>query len=140
MVGDRIAQDKAVEAIATSFDGSGAASRVIDRRVMERLADEWGRDIRYGDLPRNPEAVAAHSVWTRRQAVAKVIELGNTVARHEENEATLSKFEPDRLTTNLSITEGQPARAKHEAAERGKALQGILQAVTLALSEQEPSP
>jgi len=54
-------------------------------QIMERLADQWGRGIRYGDEPVNPEALvhAGQQVYSRRQAVALLIELGDVIGRFE---------------------------------------------------------
>src|ERR1700728_4402203 len=42
-------------------------------QIVERLADQWGRGIRYGEDPENPESVIRSGdslVATRRQAIA----------------------------------------------------------------------
>ena len=42
-------------------------------QVVERLADRWGRGIRYGDLPNDPDA-EAFGAYTRRQIIDLLME------------------------------------------------------------------
>jgi ppGpp synthetase/RelA/SpoT-type nucleotidyltranferase len=54
-------------------------------QIVERLADRWGRGIRYGDDPADPEAQvrAGQRVITRREAVAFLIDLGAAIGSFE---------------------------------------------------------
>lgn len=54
-------------------------------QIVERLADRWGRGIRYGGDPIDPEAEvrAGQLVFSRRQAVAYLIELGAAIDSFE---------------------------------------------------------
>jgi ppGpp synthetase/RelA/SpoT-type nucleotidyltranferase len=56
-------------------------------QITEKLADRWGRGIRYGEDPENPDAEVQASgltVRTRRQAIESLGTLSNAVAKAEE--------------------------------------------------------
>lgn len=55
-------------------------------QIVERLADRWGRGIRYGENPENPEArVRSRSLSTsRRGAVDLLAQLSDAIAHVEE--------------------------------------------------------
>lgn len=52
-------------------------------QVMERLADGWGRQIRYGDLPDSPDSPVEGSGKPRSEVVAGIIALSDRVADYE---------------------------------------------------------
>lgn len=56
-------------------------------QITEKLADRWGRGIRYGEDPENPYAevrVSGLTARTRRQAIESLGTLSNAVAEAEE--------------------------------------------------------
>jgi ppGpp synthetase/RelA/SpoT-type nucleotidyltranferase len=54
-------------------------------QIVERLADQWGRGIRYGEQPVNPDTRvrAGEQTLSRRQAMAYLIELGTAIGEFE---------------------------------------------------------
>ena len=50
-------------------------------QIFERLGDRWGRGIRYGQDPENPESIvrSGKSVYTRRELLALLMTLSNTI-------------------------------------------------------------
>lgn len=50
-------------------------------QIFERLGDRWGRGIRYGQDPENPEGIvrSGESVYTRRDLIALLMTLSNTI-------------------------------------------------------------
>ena len=50
-------------------------------QIFERLGDRWGRGIRYGQDPENPESIVSsgESVYTRRDVIALLMTLSNTI-------------------------------------------------------------
>ena len=64
-------------------------------QIVERLGDIWGRDIRYGGLPIEPERLIRHSGITaassRRQLVELTHALGEHIAVLEQRDVELEK-------------------------------------------------
>jgi ppGpp synthetase/RelA/SpoT-type nucleotidyltranferase len=50
-------------------------------QIVERLGDRWGRGIRYGQDPENPESIvrSGESVYTRRELFALLMRLSDTL-------------------------------------------------------------
>jgi len=50
-------------------------------QIVERLGDRWGRGIRYGQDPENPESIvrSGESVYTRRELLALLMTLSDTI-------------------------------------------------------------
>ncbi len=63
-------------------------------QIVERLADQWGRAIRYGGEPIHPEAEvrAGQQVFSRREAVVYLAELGTSINEFELLRGTLLTF------------------------------------------------
>ncbi len=78
-------------------------------QVMERIADEWGRQIRYGELPTDPEEAmsAVYPTTTRREIVANLIMLSELIAADEG----MGAFMPPEVSANLSERMSGLARA-----------------------------
>jgi ppGpp synthetase/RelA/SpoT-type nucleotidyltranferase len=55
-------------------------------QLMERLADDWGREIRYGGDPLQLDALLVRGTITRRQAVDYLIYLSEAIAHHEQTQ------------------------------------------------------
>jgi ppGpp synthetase/RelA/SpoT-type nucleotidyltranferase len=64
-------------------------------QIVERLADRWGRGIRYGQDPEAPDAVVrlGGSVSSRREAVALLMQLSDAVAGVEDIRQSVEKDE-----------------------------------------------
>lgn len=69
-------------------------------QVFEGLADQWGRQIRYGDVPELPEAVVVEGdsndqdEVTRADILKLVQSLADRIDRYEESIANMMRFEP----------------------------------------------
>jgi hypothetical protein len=60
-------------------------------QIVERLADRWGRGIRYGNPPDEPDASirVGEQVISRRQAISLLTELSDSIEAFELNRAVL---------------------------------------------------
>jgi ppGpp synthetase/RelA/SpoT-type nucleotidyltranferase len=60
-------------------------------QIVERLGDRWGRGIRYGGPPEDPEAEVRAGSWTasRREAMAALIDLSETIESFEVGRAAM---------------------------------------------------
>ena len=90
-------------------------------QIVERLADRWGRGIRYGEEPEDPEATVRSGAFvaTRREAIQLLMVLSDAISAVEEArrsvnkddqklrelatqyEAVPSKADPDRLASKI---------------------------------------
>jgi ppGpp synthetase/RelA/SpoT-type nucleotidyltranferase len=70
-------------------------------QIVERLADRWGRGIRYGEDPENPEVIvrSGELALTRRGAIEILMRLSDAVSTVEQARATFAEAERslDRL-------------------------------------------
>jgi prefoldin subunit 5 len=66
-------------------------------QIMERLADQWGRDIRYGGDPVNPDRIVSVSIsetpLTRRAATQTLIGLSEGISSFEDLRVTFNRNE-----------------------------------------------
>jgi hypothetical protein len=62
-------------------------------QAFERLGDEWGREIRYGEPLRDPKAPAVVMPGTRQDAVVRMLELSEAIARFEDTDCRLQELE-----------------------------------------------
>lgn len=62
-------------------------------QIFERLADRWGRGIRYGEDPEHPDSVvrSGEFVSSRRDAVAAMMTLSDVITGVEETRALLQE-------------------------------------------------
>lgn len=61
-------------------------------QLVERLADVWGRGIRYGDEPDAPDSVVGSgAARTRRDVVSMLMQLSDAIARVEERRMSSMK-------------------------------------------------
>jgi ppGpp synthetase/RelA/SpoT-type nucleotidyltranferase len=79
-------------------------------QVFERLADRWGRGIRYGDLPNDPDAEVG-SGYTRREIVELLMEQSERLHIAEElavefAEDERAQVETDELAAELEAYPG----------------------------------
>lgn len=70
--------------IRTEFEDTWA-------QILEGLADQWGRGIRYGDPPADPDTQvrAGQQIITRRETVAALIKVGEAIGNFELGRGTL---------------------------------------------------
>jgi ppGpp synthetase/RelA/SpoT-type nucleotidyltranferase len=65
-------------------------------QIVESLGDKWGRGIRYGDLPEDPEApIYAGVATTRRAWWGLVLELADVIDGMEERDRRLGTRDRD---------------------------------------------
>jgi ppGpp synthetase/RelA/SpoT-type nucleotidyltranferase len=67
-------------------------------QAMETLADVWGRGIRYGEEPSEPDRLVASSEFTRRQIVEEWINLGDQLHLLAQRENELQRLKLSALT------------------------------------------
>jgi ppGpp synthetase/RelA/SpoT-type nucleotidyltranferase len=72
-------------------------------QMVERLADRWGRGIRYGDPPNSPDA-EVFSGTTRRQLIEELIEASDTAHQLEDLAAAISLVEDHVAADPTSVT------------------------------------
>jgi ppGpp synthetase/RelA/SpoT-type nucleotidyltranferase len=72
-------------------------------QLVERLADIWGRGIRYGDEPDAPDSLV-EGLTSRRDAVSLLMQLSDAVAEVEEQRASLMKT-AEELTQTLTAAD-----------------------------------
>lgn len=79
-------------------------------QVMERLADRWGRGIRYGDPPDDPEVEVAAG-FTRRDILELLMERSEIINRLEQVGARIVEAETLLLEADraAAATEAEPA-------------------------------
>jgi hypothetical protein len=92
--------------------------------VAERLGDAWGRGLRYGDGPDDPERIVAAGdpPYTRRAVAELLIQISDRVAVHEEARNTLEVTE-----LRLGLVQDQDAS---EVAAAWQNLEGLHASVT----------
>jgi ppGpp synthetase/RelA/SpoT-type nucleotidyltranferase len=73
-------------------------------QVVERLADLWGRGIRYGELPNNPD-VTVVSGYTRRGIVEQLLKQSERLDALEELAVEFAEQERDDVETDELISE-----------------------------------
>jgi ppGpp synthetase/RelA/SpoT-type nucleotidyltranferase len=74
-------------------------------QIVERLADAWGRGIRYGDDPDDfDSAVRPGSTATRRDVVSLLMRFSEVIAQVEEQQATFRK-DAENLESVLMVGE-----------------------------------
>lgn len=71
-------------------------------QIVERLADRWGRGIRYGEDPENPEGIvrSGDSVYSRRGAMELLMMLSDAISKVEELRQSVS-LEQQKLGSRL---------------------------------------
>lgn len=105
--------------------------------VVERLADSWGRQIRYGDLPSDPDREWGE--WTRREGLEILVRLSELIASvettvvrveetarlqdHAERQARFTQFVLRRRTRALRVTLATTAALNEQ---QMKDLEGLL--------------
>lgn len=62
-------------------------------QIVERLADRWGRGIRYGEDPENPERIvrSGESVYSRREFVTELMTLSDAIWSVERSRRALDR-------------------------------------------------
>lgn len=112
-------------------------------QMTERLADRWGRGIRYGEDPDSLDgsAEALKLVATRRELVASLIALGDLVATaevmHAKAESDAEKLDEfGRTVDNFEQTRGSDPRLAREVYP-APALDNIVQAVERMSAETQ---
>lgn len=116
-------------------------------QMMERLADSWGRAIRYGGLPEDPEGLAGIGQLTRAEVsqllmnVAERIEgLEQWQVAVERQETTLAELEKvgqdllDRVAEKTGDERLDLAHAAQELAESRDKLNAQMQEVRVLLN------
>jgi ppGpp synthetase/RelA/SpoT-type nucleotidyltranferase len=68
-------------------------------QVFERLADRWGRGIRYGDLPNDPDAEVGGG-YTRRKIVEQLMEQSERLHMLEELAVDFAQDEKEQAETD----------------------------------------
>jgi ppGpp synthetase/RelA/SpoT-type nucleotidyltranferase len=68
-------------------------------QVFERLADRWGRGIRYGDLPNDPDAQVVRG-FTRREIVEQLMEQSERLHMLEELADEFAQDEQGQVETD----------------------------------------
>jgi hypothetical protein len=63
-------------------------------QTFERLGDTWGRQIRYGEPPNDADRIVLGD-GTRREFVADLLQLSNSLAEHEETLSEMVELEVD---------------------------------------------
>jgi ppGpp synthetase/RelA/SpoT-type nucleotidyltranferase len=63
-------------------------------QLIERFADWWGRGIRYGDLPIDPDREVAEG-WTRRSLFETFMEQSERIDQLEQLAASIHRLETD---------------------------------------------
>lgn len=60
-------------------------------QIVERLADRWGRGIRYGEDPENPEGIvrSGQSVYSRREFLTTLMTLSDLIWTVEQSRRAL---------------------------------------------------
>jgi ppGpp synthetase/RelA/SpoT-type nucleotidyltranferase len=69
-------------------------------QIFERLADRWGRGIRYGQAPENPEAIVRSDqiVFTRGEIVERLMRLSDYIWSFERNRRGMDATEQTQAT------------------------------------------
>jgi ppGpp synthetase/RelA/SpoT-type nucleotidyltranferase len=85
-------------------------------QVVERLADRWGRGIRYGDLPNDPDAEVVGR-YTRRQIIQLLMEQSERVDGLERLAVELIGVETMFVKSekSLAVAEADPRFKSHPA-------------------------
>ena len=118
-------------------------------QIVERLADRWGRGIRYGQDPVNPEARvwAGERAFTRRQAMEYLSTLSGVISEFEVNRAafTLMARVAEGITQLLPyvalLPQARDPRPIAELPQDDQAAAGIVAAgLSLVASSEVPSP
>jgi hypothetical protein len=78
-------------------------------QIVERLADDWGRGIRYGEPPSEPDLLAMGSL-TRQQFVQGVMALAERISDAERARQLL--LQTDHRLTAASVRGEEPAFAE----------------------------
>jgi ppGpp synthetase/RelA/SpoT-type nucleotidyltranferase len=91
-------------------------------QLMEWLADRWGRQMRYGEPPTDPETPAApESSWTRGRLYVVLLGFADHVASHEEAieeieraERSLGEEAPEDARSRLALTRAELQAVRQE--------------------------
>jgi ppGpp synthetase/RelA/SpoT-type nucleotidyltranferase len=95
-------------------------------QVVERLADRWGRGIRYGDPPNDPDAEVVGGI-TRREVVDALMSLSDAADGLEKGTVRLVKAEAELAKVD-SILPSAPATPEvQRLQQRRDEIQGGLQ-------------
>jgi hypothetical protein len=104
--------------------------------LSERLADEWGRQIRYGEPPDEPDRIITDKV-TRLGICLVVIDFSERAAEVEtaaaELQWILSEWDAGRLPMQEDLA-AQLAESQREAGERLEQYRQVLQGLINAFS------
>lgn len=105
-------------------------------QTFERLGDTWGRQIRYGDPPNEPDRIVLGD-GTRREFVADLLQLSDFIAEHEETLSEMVELElrfgeaPEPLTDEereaYEDMKGQLVEAKERVEESSAEYKAILE-------------
>lgn len=76
-------------------------------QIVERLGDRWGRGIRYGQEPDNPEGLvrSGKSVYTRRELMALLITLSDSIWDVERSRLRLDMLKQLLVMVNSLLQE-----------------------------------
>lgn len=107
-------------------------------QVVERLADRWGRGIRYGQDPERPDSLV-HSdqfVVSRREAMNTLMSLSDSIATTERRRQSVDSIQSVHAQLNammpavLSFQIDPESRAKRASAELSSLMHGLAKLVT----------
>lgn len=99
-------------------------------QIVERLADRWGRGIRYGQDPEDPERTVRSGELeiSRRQALTTLMSLSDAISAVEQTRRSVETAEQSLKLTNSRL---------EELRGREKALPGKARSVTVTQSLTE---
>lgn len=93
-------------------------------QTFERLGDTWGRQIRYGEPPNQPDRIVL-GVGTRREFVADLLQLSDSLAEHEETVSEMVELELGFGEAPEPLTDEEREAYEDMQGQLGEAIQRV---------------
>jgi Region found in RelA / SpoT proteins len=93
-------------------------------QTFERLGDTWGRQIRYGDPPNEPDRIVLGD-GTRREFVADLLQLSHLLAEHEETLSEMVELEVEFGEAPEPLTDEEREVYEDMQGQLGEAIQRV---------------
>jgi hypothetical protein len=80
-------------------------------QISEKLGDIWGRGLRYGEGPDQPDSpVTVGSMTTRGEVVQQLVVIADAIAGQEENEVGVAQLREEMLELDTAARGNLPER------------------------------
>jgi ppGpp synthetase/RelA/SpoT-type nucleotidyltranferase len=105
-------------------------------QMVERLADRWGRGIRYGQEPEIPDARvrSGDSLLSRRDSVERLIQLGDSIYSLEVSRQTMTAARQETANLNAALTRLRESSAPFITAPIPDGLHGMRASIAEAFT------